>query len=181
MLLRGSLGEIRTVLDERCSREEISQAAQLIVGSYPTRGAVDPDVYVRQLAAVLASYPRSIVEQMIDPAHGIVAVSKFLPTIAEVKEFGEGKVIHLHRKLERTKNDIRQLAPPEPTEQADPEYVQKRVAELKANLISEPENQDPEMQKRIKDRLRRTQSGYGQAVTDSDLVKTAREPIEEGE
>ena len=113
------------VLDEKLNTlptaDELKGACRILLGSFPTRKVQDPEVYVRQVTALLADYPAFVVRQIIDPKAGIVSRQKFLPTLAELRDFAEGLVSGPRRDREREASIIRQIerrdepAEPKPT------------------------------------------------------------------
>lgn len=63
------------------------KAARTIAACYRKDEAHDPEVYAAAVAAVLSDYSLDIVTLASDPRTGIAGQSKFLPTVAEIKEF----------------------------------------------------------------------------------------------
>ncbi|MBN8968952.1 MAG: hypothetical protein J0G95_10880 [Rhizobiales bacterium] len=66
-----------------------AQAAERLIGFYPSITASNPEVYAAGLMQVFSHYPEHLVAEAIDPVHGLPSESKFLPTISEVKDFLE--------------------------------------------------------------------------------------------
>ena len=125
------------ILGERCSSEQASKAVRLILGSYPNRNVVDEDVYVRQLAGLVESYPLSIVRRLCDPARGIAAQSKFLPTLAEVGELAGEWVQEIEQSRQRASGRIEQIEhrEPEPTRE-EKEMMRKAWAKVKQAIAA---------------------------------------------
>jgi hypothetical protein len=92
----------------RANKVEATKAARLIVGSYQQK-ANDPNVYMSQLVASLHNAPLADVVR-IGTHEGILATCKFLPSIAEVREWlelqDEWRVVG----IERRKLEIEQLS-----------------------------------------------------------------------
>lgn len=68
------------------------------------------------VAAVLAHYPAAVVHRVVDPVHGLPGRTKWLPTIAEVREACEQEMAPIRRKMERdrrTAETARLLAGPQ--------------------------------------------------------------------
>lgn len=84
------------------------RAAKTIVTRYPEYGKAPPE-YLAGLAKLMATYPDDMLATMTDIRIGISARYKFLPTPAEVVEFGE----RLEEKREALR-DIRKGRVPEP-------------------------------------------------------------------
>lgn len=55
-------------------------------GCYRKGDANDPAVYTAAIAATLAEFPAEVIEWVTDPRTGIPARSKWLPSVAEVRE-----------------------------------------------------------------------------------------------
>lgn len=66
-----------------------AQAAERLIGFYPSISASNPEVYAAGLMQVFCHYPEHLVAEAIDPVHGLPSECKFVPTLAEVKEFLE--------------------------------------------------------------------------------------------
>lgn len=64
------------------------QTAKAIVTRYPEYGKAPPE-YLAGLAKLLATYPDDVLATMADIRIGVSARCKFLPTPAEIVEFGE--------------------------------------------------------------------------------------------
>lgn len=60
--------------------------AKLLLGCYRTGDANDPAVYSGAVIAVLSDYPLEVIRAVVDPRAGLPSRSKWLPTIAEIKE-----------------------------------------------------------------------------------------------
>lgn len=84
------------------------QAAKTIVTRYPEYGKAPPE-YLAGLAKLLATYPDDVLATMTDIRIGVSARYKFLPTPAEIVEFGE----RIEERRESMR-DIRKGRIPEP-------------------------------------------------------------------
>lgn len=62
------------------------KAASILVATYPNQ-AQEPEIYQSQLIRLFVGRPKRLVGKVADPCQGLVAKSKFLPSIAEVKEW----------------------------------------------------------------------------------------------
>ena len=61
--------------------------ANVLFGCYRKDEAHDPDIYAAAVSSVLSDYPKNIIDTASDPRTGIASTQKFLPSVAEVKEF----------------------------------------------------------------------------------------------
>lgn len=68
------------------TQEEVGQALDQLLGSYPLGKATNPEIYIAAVTALLADYPASVIAKVTHPVRGIPGKCKFLPTIAELKE-----------------------------------------------------------------------------------------------
>ncbi len=59
---------------------------------------------------MLSDYPLEIVKAVIDPRNGIPSKSKWLPTIAEIKEACEAEMAPIRRQQQRLQQEKRQQA-----------------------------------------------------------------------
>lgn len=64
----------------------MAELAKLLLGCYRTGDANDPAVYSGAVIAVLSDYPLDVIRAVVDPRTGIPSKSKWLPTVAEIKE-----------------------------------------------------------------------------------------------
>lgn len=65
------------------------KAAMMLFGCYRKGDANDPEIYTAAIAATLADFAPEVVQYATDPRTGIASKVKFLPTVAEVREFCE--------------------------------------------------------------------------------------------
>jgi hypothetical protein len=68
---------------------EIAKYAKILLGCYRTGDANDPAIYSGAIIAVLSDYPVDVVASCVDPRTGLPSQSKWLPTVAEIKDFCE--------------------------------------------------------------------------------------------
>lgn len=61
--------------------------AKMMFGCYRKDDAQDPEIYSAAIAATLEMYPQAVVDFVTDPRTGIPSESKWLPNVAEVREF----------------------------------------------------------------------------------------------
>lgn len=61
----------------------------MLFACYRRDDAHDPSVYAAAIAAILEGYPTSIVDRATDPRTGVASECKWLPAVAEVREFCE--------------------------------------------------------------------------------------------
>lgn len=71
---------------------EIAKCAKVLLGCYRTGDANDPAIYSGAVIAVLSDYPLDVVRDVVDPRTGLPAHSKWLPTVAEIKDACEARM-----------------------------------------------------------------------------------------
>lgn len=113
--------------DARCSPEELMNAVEMLMASFPHLKPADPKGYVETMVAHLSKYPSIIVQRIIDPRSGVVTRTKFPPVIAEIAEFAEPLWAEHHQALRRAKGAVAQLSTP--TDMEIPEAERKAIAE----------------------------------------------------
>ena len=69
-----------------CPPKAAAGLATMMLGCYRASETSDPEMFMAGVAGVLASYPEAIARQVCDPRSGLPAHSKWLPSIAEVRE-----------------------------------------------------------------------------------------------
>jgi hypothetical protein len=79
--------------------EMATEAAERLIGFYPTITASNPKVYAAGLVKLFSNYPEHLVAEAIDPVDGLPGECDYLPTIAKVKAFLEPR----RRNFERMK------------------------------------------------------------------------------
>jgi hypothetical protein len=84
--------------------------AEMIAACYRRDDAHDPAMYAAAVAAVLSTYPQSVVEYVSDPRTGIAGICKWLPSVAEIREFCDNQIGRQARHHERDERIARQLA-----------------------------------------------------------------------
>ena len=121
---------LRAAALQLSNQQEVGQALDQLLGSYPLGKATNPEIYIAGVTAVLAEYPASGIAAITLPVTGLPRRQKFLPTIAELTEA-------LDAELAR---EIRENQPAKASEErhviSDEERarVSKRFQELSAKL-----------------------------------------------
>lgn len=102
-----------------------AEAADRLIGFYPSIMASDPKIYAAGLVQLFSRYPEHLVAKAIDPVDGLPGSCDFLPTIAKVKAFIEPLWQDELRTAERRERFNRKALPkPERDPEAD-----KRISE----------------------------------------------------
>jgi hypothetical protein len=62
------------------------ERTRILFGCYRKTDANDPEIYLTAAVAILLQYPKTIIDHVTDPVHGLPASKYFLPSIAEIRE-----------------------------------------------------------------------------------------------
>ena len=98
----------------------------LLLGCYRRSDVGDPEIFTRAVIAVFMRYPESVVVPVTEPATGLPAKLKWLPSIAEIREACERAMepILRQRERERIEDEWRRALP------APPRDARPTMAEL---------------------------------------------------
>jgi hypothetical protein len=91
-------------------RQYAKSRASILLGCFRTGDANDPEVYIAAVVAVLARYPESVIRDVTEPASGLPARLKWLPTIAEIREECDVLDARIKRREERERQIAEQFA-----------------------------------------------------------------------
>jgi hypothetical protein len=61
-----------------------ARVVKMLLATYPTQKANDPDTYTQQLVLALSGKPKAVLHDICHPVIGVVAECRFLPTMAEI-------------------------------------------------------------------------------------------------
>lgn len=111
-----------------------SEAAERLLGFYPTINASDPKMYAAGLVQLFSRYPEHLVAEAIDPVDGLPGECDYLPTIAKVKAFLEPRYLNFVRLQELRERASRKRLPEPPR---DPE-ADKRMEDNFKKLSLRP-------------------------------------------
>ena len=111
--------------------EMATEAAERLIGFYPTITASNPKVYAAGLVKLFSNYPEHLVEEAVDPVNGLPGECDYLPTIAKVKAFLEPRRRNFERMQELRDRAGRKRLPEPPR---DPE-ADARIEEGFKKLI----------------------------------------------
>lgn len=102
-----------------------AEAAETLIGYYPTIQASDPKIYATGLVQIFSRYPEHLVAAAIDPGNGLPSLYDYPPTMKQAKEFLEPRWREMELTRERMEraNRKRLAEPPR-----DPER-DKRIFE----------------------------------------------------
>ena len=105
--------------------QRAAEAAERLIGFYPSITASDAKVYAAGMVRVLAHYPEHLVDLAIDPFTGLPSLHDFPPTMKQIKAFLEPRWQHEVRQADMiARFNRKKIAPP-------PENLEekKRIAE----------------------------------------------------
>lgn len=102
-----------------------AQAAERLIGFYPSIQASDPKVYAAGLVQLFSHYPEHLVADAIDPVNGLPSLHDYPPTMKQAKAYLEPRWQAEERSRELRERFNRKRLPEPP---ADPE-AEKRIAD----------------------------------------------------
>lgn len=70
-----------------CGGVAANDAVTRLMGFYPAREVRDPKTFAAGMTALMATFPLDLVKRCIDPVEGLPSKLKWLPTLADVREF----------------------------------------------------------------------------------------------
>jgi len=88
----------------------LAAKVDLIFSCYRKDEAHNATTYAQAVMLVLSDFPRSVVDHVVDPRTGILGTSKWLPTVAEIKEACENAHHKICQDEEREQRIAKQLA-----------------------------------------------------------------------
>ena len=90
--------------------EYAAERARLLLGSYRTGEANDPETYVAVITATLARYPEEVITTVTHPTAGpIIGHIQWLPSAMEVREACEREMLPIANRLAREKRIAEQM------------------------------------------------------------------------
>ena len=156
-------GNVRLALADRMNLSDALEVVSRMIQRYPNGGANAGDGYLGGLAAVLASYPRSVAMRADDPLKGVPRETRFLPTPADVIAWCERETEELRRivrPVEHSEEIRRQAAVREEEERQLQDARAKRPTyeELRAKYgpnwgISNPDKPAPPTREECRQKL----------------------------
>jgi hypothetical protein len=66
-----------------------ADAAEKLIGFYPSISASDPKVYAAGLVQLFSRYPEHLIAKAVDPVEGLPSLHDFPPSMKQAKEFLE--------------------------------------------------------------------------------------------
>jgi hypothetical protein len=127
------VARVTAELSDPVSKEQAAQAVTIIVACCLKRTDIDEaeaTIWIRQTGRLLEHYPACVIDELTDPFRGISSKQKFVPTVAEVKEFADGILRRHCDELRRAKCLVEQIeSRPDPI---DPQERERRIARAAA-------------------------------------------------
>lgn len=104
------MSEAREFVERKATMTQTAESARLILSSYPqASNMANPDCYVAQVVALLSTYPPEVVERLAAPVNGIVSKTKWLPSVAEIKEEADRLMYVARKKIRIADEEIAQV------------------------------------------------------------------------
>jgi hypothetical protein len=99
------------------------EAARLLMGFFPNGAASDPKIFEAGLCQLLSVYPLWALKQACDVHHGLPSAHRFLPSLAEIREYLEALLAADRRHRELIERWTKPALPaPAPDRGARPTY-----------------------------------------------------------
>jgi hypothetical protein len=84
-LRQASSGALTNSLPTACDPRIAARLAAKLFGCYRASDANNPEVFLAAATTTLAQYPEHVAAKVCDPARGLPAENKWLPSIAEIR------------------------------------------------------------------------------------------------
>lgn len=118
-----------------------AEAAERLIGFYPSITASDAKVYAAGMVQVLARYPEHLIAEAIDPFSGLPSLHDFPPTMKQLKAFLEPRWRELELSRERMERFNRKRLPEPPRDPERDKRIFEGLQQLKIQLKNGPSTQ----------------------------------------
>ena len=136
------------------------------MSAFRTPNGVDDQTFAQLAAQALEDYGDHILKQLVDPKTGIIAESRFMPSIAEMRAFCQQRAIS----REVSRPDFLSLPPERSISKEERERVAKqfeetvrglgRVAAVDTKAEPMPPPESPEFESVIREKMRGVQAAF---------------------
>lgn len=113
-----------------------AEAAEKLIGYYPTIQASDPKIYAAGLVQLFSRYPEHLVAEALDPVNGLPGECDYLPTIAKVKAFIDPRWRREQQMLEMKARFERKRLPEPPRDPVEDAKIEQGLRQLSAYLAA---------------------------------------------
>lgn len=111
-----------------------AQAAETLIGYYPTIQASDPKIYAAGLVKLLSRYPEHLVSEALEPATGLPSLHDFPPTMKQVREFLEPRWLREQHMREMKRRFETPRLPEPPRDPVEDAKIEQGLRQLSAHL-----------------------------------------------
>jgi hypothetical protein len=111
-----------------------ADAAETLIGYYPTIQASDPKIYAAGLVQLFSRYPEHLVAEAIDPVNGLPGECDYLPTIAKVKAFMEPRWLREQHMADMKARFERKRLPEPPRDPVQDKQIEQGLRQLSERL-----------------------------------------------
>lgn len=115
-----------------------AEAAERLIGFYPSIQASDPKVYAAGLVQLFSRYPEHLVAEAIDAFSGLPSLHDFPPTMKQVKDFLEPRRRELQLMQDRIERANRKRLPDPPRDLERDKRILEGLKKLKCELKNGP-------------------------------------------
>jgi hypothetical protein len=121
---------------KKCRPSHAAEAATILVGFFRRADCENVDAFMRAAELTFCEYPRSVVDRVCHPVHGLPAKLKWFPSVAEIRaacDYEDGPRRREMERQQRFHQTQRLLAPVE----RDPEEVRERATARAKAMVAE--------------------------------------------
>jgi len=146
---------------QRMSLDACDEAAWTILNAYPNANIPNEAGYVCSMRELLLHFPESVAIAVASQKSGIVTISKFPPSLAEIQEFADPILDRMNALLKHDQDAIKRLAPDQvrTVSKEEEEYIATGLRALAKKLAA-----GLDMQKASRPRPRANQCASGDAI-----------------
>lgn len=123
--------------------QQAAEAAERLIGFYPSITASDAKVYAAGMVQVLAHYPEHLIADAIDPFSGLPSLHDFPPTMRQIKAFLEPRFQQLCRAKDMQERFNRKRLPEPPRDPERDKRIFEGLQQLKIQLKNGPSTGSP--------------------------------------
>lgn len=123
-------------MSDKCSETQLlpQEAAERLIGFYPSITAADPRVYAAGLVAVFSIYKPHHLAKAVDPLAGLPSLYDFPPTMKQVREFLEPIAAREREQEDRERRRQQQMLPAPARNLAEEAYIRDGFKKLSEHL-----------------------------------------------
>ena len=98
--MKSDSASLRQALAERMTLSEAVEAVGRMLAARASGRPANPRAYIGAIAGVVLEYPRAVSERCLDPVHGVLRVSHFMPEVADVAAWCDRAMVEMRRPVD---------------------------------------------------------------------------------